>query len=116
MGSEAPMVREQPKSKGGIYYRAHRERELTRKKAWRARVDSAFKAFRAVWPNYQGLKRDFLKLVRSKGWAIPVHTRKKPAPAVQERERKFVEEALGKHGFYRGPRYPFDQANEEDLT
>lgn len=104
-------------SHGGRYYRSHRDIEIARKRVERVRVDSAYRAFRAVHPDYSDSKRRFVELVREKGWRIPSHSRGGNPPAeILAGERRFVEEGLGRSGRYTSPRYPFAESEEWEVT
>lgn len=55
----------------------------------------------------KGGQKGFRAILREKGMSVPHHYAKKPKSAAQmERERKFVEEGLGRQGRYNRNRYP----------
>jgi hypothetical protein len=110
-------VRSSARSKGGRYYLKNRQKEINRKSAYRARVQSSYDAFRAVHPEYSGSKVDFMKLVRERNWVVPSHTRGgHPTPQIIEGERRFIEEGLGRFGSYISVRYPFGDVDESEVT
>jgi hypothetical protein len=61
------------------------------------RFKDFFKAYKEVHPEYAGSFTAFRRFSLERGWAPPVHGAKRPIPATtQERQRRAVEEALGR--------------------
>ena len=75
----------------------------------------AYRSFVSLHGPVNGGQRGFRALLREKGWAVPHRYRKqKVTPAQAEKERKFVEEGLGRQGAYTKHRYPEAQDEAPD--
>jgi hypothetical protein len=83
-------------SRGGQFYRTHRDVERARKAVERARWASGLVGLKATNPDYEGTLREFRVLARQRGWAMPNHSAKhRPSRKLDEAQRRFVEEAIG---------------------
>ena len=67
----------------------------------------AYKSFVELHGKVPGGQRGFRALLRERGWAVPHRYRKqKVTPLQADKERRFVEEGLGRQGAYSHHRYP----------
>jgi len=91
-------------SHGGRFYRAHRERELQRKRNLDARWRSAHVGFLRTHLDLSISEEEFRAEARREGWLPPNHSpKRRPSRRVDEGQRSFVEEALGRQ--YDAPTY-----------
>lgn len=67
----------------------------------------AYRSWVALHGPVKGGQKGFRAILRERGMSVPHHYARKPKRAKQaERERKFIEEGLGRRGAYSRHRYP----------
>jgi hypothetical protein len=69
------------------------------------RERDAYRSWVAIHGPVEGGQKGFRAIIRERGMVVPNRARK-PSPERAEKERKFVEEGLGRSGHYTRHRYP----------